>query len=131
LLHNHPHLSSGAGTIGQNWPQYKGLSPTPLAIKKWAVVGRGDSLRWPLDTLYPLKLSLTSPTGGGRSVGIVRLRTKAIEFVFLFFVLCAVERLNLKWILEKRVMKIWTEHRSWGFDLKRTIVFTTVYLWIP
>jgi hypothetical protein len=34
LLHNHPHLSSGAGTTGQKWPQYKGLSPTPLAIKK-------------------------------------------------------------------------------------------------
>jgi hypothetical protein len=34
LLHNPPHLSSGAGTIGQKWPQCKGLSPTPLAIKK-------------------------------------------------------------------------------------------------
>jgi hypothetical protein len=34
LLHNHPHLSSGASTIGQKWPQYKGLSPTPLAIKR-------------------------------------------------------------------------------------------------
>jgi hypothetical protein len=34
LLHNHPHLSSGAGTIGQKWPQYNGLSPTPLTIKK-------------------------------------------------------------------------------------------------
>jgi hypothetical protein len=32
LLHNHPHLSSGAGTVGQKWPQYKGLSPTPLTI---------------------------------------------------------------------------------------------------
>jgi hypothetical protein len=32
----------------------------------------GDSLRWPHDTLYPLKLTLTSPTSGGRSVGIVR-----------------------------------------------------------
>jgi hypothetical protein len=30
----HPHPSSGAGTIGQKWSQYKGLSPTPLAIKK-------------------------------------------------------------------------------------------------
>jgi hypothetical protein len=29
-------------------------------------------LRWPRDTLYPLKLALTSPTIGGRSVGIVR-----------------------------------------------------------
>jgi hypothetical protein len=34
LLHNHPHLSSGAGTIGQKWLQYKGLSRTPLAIKE-------------------------------------------------------------------------------------------------
>jgi hypothetical protein len=33
LLHNHPHLSSGAGTIGQKWPHYKGLCPTPLALK--------------------------------------------------------------------------------------------------
>ena len=31
--------------------------------------------------LYPQKLALTSPTGGGRSVGIVRVRTKATEFV--------------------------------------------------
>jgi len=29
--------------------------------------------------LYPQKLALTSPTGGGRSVGIVRSRTKATE----------------------------------------------------
>jgi hypothetical protein len=30
--------------------------------------------------LYPQKLALTSLTGGGRSVGIVRSRTKAMEF---------------------------------------------------
>ena len=30
--------------------------------------------------LYPQKLAPTSPTGGGRSVGIVRLRTKATQF---------------------------------------------------
>jgi len=29
--------------------------------------------------LYPQKLALTSPTGGGRSVGIVRVPTKATE----------------------------------------------------
>jgi hypothetical protein len=39
--------------------------------------GRRDPLRWPRDTLYPQKLVLTSPTSGGRSVGIVRLRTKS------------------------------------------------------
>jgi len=32
--------------------------------------------------LYPQKLALTSPTGGGRSVGKVRVRTKATEFEF-------------------------------------------------
>jgi len=29
-------------------------------------------------------LALTSPTGGGRSVGIVRSRTKATEFSLVF-----------------------------------------------
>ena len=33
-------------------------------------------------SLYPQKLALTSPTGGGRSVGIVRSRTRATEFFF-------------------------------------------------
>jgi len=31
--------------------------------------------------LYPQKLALTSPTGGGCSVGIVRSRTKVTESV--------------------------------------------------
>jgi hypothetical protein len=44
--------------------------------------GRGDPLRWPRDTLYPQKLALTSPTSGGRSVDIVRVRTNTIEFIF-------------------------------------------------
>jgi hypothetical protein len=46
--------------------------------------GRGDLLRWPRDTLYPQKLALISPICGGRSVDIVRLRTKTTEFVFCF-----------------------------------------------
>jgi hypothetical protein len=45
--------------------------------------GHGDSLRWPLDTLYPQKLALSSPASGDRSAGIVRSRTKATEFVFV------------------------------------------------
>jgi hypothetical protein len=52
---------------------------------------RGDQLSWPRDTLYPHKMALTTPTSGSRSVGIVRLRTKATEFVCLFvclFVWC-------------------------------------------
>ena len=35
--------------------------------------------------LYPQKLALTSPIGGGRSVGIVRSRTKATEFSLVWF----------------------------------------------
>jgi hypothetical protein len=41
---------------------------------------RRDPLRWPSDTLYPQKLVVTSPTSGGRSVGIVRSWTKVTEF---------------------------------------------------
>jgi hypothetical protein len=33
-------------------------------------------------TLYPHKLAITSPTSGGRSVGIVRSRTQTMEFSF-------------------------------------------------
>jgi hypothetical protein len=36
--------------------------------------------------LYPQKLALTSPTGGGRSVGIVRSRTKATDFSLVSFI---------------------------------------------
>jgi hypothetical protein len=42
--------------------------------------GRRDPSRWPSGNLYPKKLSLTSSTSGGRSVGVVRSRTPAMEF---------------------------------------------------
>jgi len=38
--------------------------------------------------LHLQKLALTSPTGGGRSVGIVRVRTKATEFSLVLGVSC-------------------------------------------
>jgi hypothetical protein len=38
---------------------------------------------------YPRKKALTSPTSGGRSVGIVCLQAKASEFVLFFVLLCA------------------------------------------
>jgi hypothetical protein len=41
--------------------------------------GRRDPSCWPRGILYPQTFSLTSPTSGGRSVGIVRLRTQATE----------------------------------------------------
>jgi hypothetical protein len=42
--------------------------------------GRRDSSRRLRGTLYPQQLTLTSSTRGGRSVGIVRSRTQAMEF---------------------------------------------------
>jgi hypothetical protein len=45
----------------------------------------GDPLCWPRYTFYPQKLALTSPTSGGRSVGIVCLQAKATEFFFFCF----------------------------------------------
>jgi hypothetical protein len=48
--------------------------------------GRRDASRWPRGSLYPQELALTSPTSGGRSVGIVSSRTQATEFfLFLLF----------------------------------------------
>jgi hypothetical protein len=41
---------------------------------------RRDPSRWRRRTIYLQKLTLTSPTSGGRSVGIVRSRTQDTEF---------------------------------------------------
>jgi hypothetical protein len=42
--------------------------------------GRRDPSRRPRGTLYPQKFALTSPTSGGRSLGIVGSRTRPTEF---------------------------------------------------
>jgi hypothetical protein len=73
--------SSGSGT-GSTQPREYNWGATWMEKKKLEINGREDPLRWPRDTLYPQKLALTSPTSGGRSVGMVRLRAKASEFVF-------------------------------------------------
>jgi hypothetical protein len=41
---------------------------------------RRDPSRRPRGTVYPQKLALTSPTSGGRLVGIVRSQTQVMEF---------------------------------------------------
>jgi hypothetical protein len=57
------------------------LKETVVApIQKTEINGRGNSLRWPRDTVHTQKLALTSPTSGRRSVGIFSSRTKATEF---------------------------------------------------
>jgi hypothetical protein len=54
-------------------------SGSSLKIKEY---GRKDPSRWLRGNLYPQKLALTSPTSGGRSVGIVRSRSQAMEFFY-------------------------------------------------
>jgi hypothetical protein len=58
-----------------------------------------DPSRWPCFTLFPQKLALTSPTNGGRSVGIVRSRTKATELLLLLLLL-------LLWIVTTLISRI-------------------------
>jgi hypothetical protein len=43
--------------------------------------GPRDPSRWSRGNLYTQKSALTSPTGGGHSVGIVRSRTQATELL--------------------------------------------------
>jgi hypothetical protein len=58
--------------------------------------GRRDPSRWPRNTLYSQKLALTLPTSSGRSVGIVRSRTKATESVcFVSVSVCGYETSTL------------------------------------
>jgi hypothetical protein len=56
-------------------------------LENWEY-GRKDQLLWPRDTLYSQKLALNTPTSGCRSVGIVRTRTQATEFIYLFIYSC-------------------------------------------
>jgi hypothetical protein len=52
-------------------------SGSGLEIREY---GRKDTWRWPRGILYPQKLTLTSPTSGGRSDDIVCSRTQVKEF---------------------------------------------------
>jgi hypothetical protein len=57
---------------------------------------RRDPSSWPRDTLYLRKLALTSPTSCGRSVSIVRSRTKATELLYS----CAGVRCESTWYVD-------------------------------
>jgi hypothetical protein len=62
--------------------------------------GRDNSSRWPHGTRYTQTLALTSPTSGGRSVGIVRSWTQATELIFVYMkiFLHSVGRMTSSWI---------------------------------
>jgi hypothetical protein len=70
------------GVHSASWVQLSSYLEEKVAtsVKKIEITAV-DPPRWLRDTLYPQKLALTSLTSSGRSVGIVRSRTKATELV--------------------------------------------------
>jgi hypothetical protein len=87
--------SSGSGTRSTQ-PRQDNLGAilkkTTAPVWKIEINGRGDKLWWPCDTLYPQKLVPTSPTSGGRSVGVIRLRTTGHGICFFFHCVWRMER---------------------------------------
>jgi hypothetical protein len=50
--------------------------------------GRRDASCWPRGAFYPQTLTLTLPTSGCRSVGLVHSRTQATEFSLVYWNVC-------------------------------------------
>jgi hypothetical protein len=65
----------------------------------------GDPLHWPRDTLYPQKLALTSRTSGGRSVGIVLLRTKGHRVSFKYLEIHSFIVNSLESVLQRKMRR--------------------------
>ena len=79
--------SSGSGTGSTqprevNWGATWMKKSSGSRSRKQRLTAVGTRCADHVTPLYPQKLTLTSPTGGGRSVGIVSVRTKATEFSF-------------------------------------------------
>jgi hypothetical protein len=72
--------------------------------------GRKDPSRWPRGTLDPQKLAITSPTSGGRSVGIVLSRTQTMEFSSVYVQLVSHSKHIMSW-LERRTCQCWLEEK--------------------
>jgi hypothetical protein len=64
-----------------SWVQLRSylIEKVAALMQKHEITAVEDSPRWLGETLYLEKLVLTSPTSGGRSIGIVRSQTKATE----------------------------------------------------
>ena len=95
--------SSGSGTGSTaSWDQlrsYLNKKSSGFRSRKQRLTAVGTRCADHVTPLYPQKLALTSPTGGGCSVGIVRSRTKATEFFFLKKGLCSIEWVS-EWVKE-------------------------------
>jgi hypothetical protein len=73
---------------------------------------------------YPQKFALTSPTSGGRSVGIVRSRTKATEFVCFVYLLTNVNMAALRiFNVEVRVMPQLQHYRG----ILKSVIYSLMF----
>jgi hypothetical protein len=77
--------------VGLEWGPLSLVSTNEELFERTSIVSGLENRDYgrrvpPHDTLYPQKLALTSRTRGGRSVGIVRWRTKATELLLLLHV---------------------------------------------
>ena len=104
--------------------------------RKQRLTAVGTSCADHVTPLYPQKLALTSPTGGGRSLGIVRVRTKATELYTLrFFSLQnAVCFINLTYLFPvlftfyaKGVLKL--KNNSGAKGLKHSVIYFVILIW--
>jgi hypothetical protein len=115
--------------------------------------GHGDPLHWPRDTLYPQKLALSSPTCGGRLVGIVRLQTKTTEFfsyIYIYIYIHATEAsqmpsfimgyvyIHIRWNLWHRLMHEWTAcsqnwlmNLFWKFPFRNSMLNILYVFYLP
>jgi hypothetical protein len=93
----------------------------------------GDLLRWSRDTLYPQKLALTSPTCGGRLVGIIRLRTKTTELTYAFYAIlisvatiCSINKLRFGGL----VLNSWRSQWPSGLRHEPSFPARTLESWV-
>jgi hypothetical protein len=90
--------------------------------------GRRDPLCWPRDISYAYNWALTSPTSGGRSVGIVRSRTESHRVCFVLdwdsFTLLQIIQ-NKKDPAVTHLARIWEiqepAHIWWYWEIHRVI----------
>jgi hypothetical protein len=87
VFHDKPYLNFAEwvwnGVHSASWVQLRSyLIESSGSCLENREYGHRDPSRWPRGTVYPQKLAITSPTSGGRSVGIVRSRTQTMEFSF-------------------------------------------------
>jgi hypothetical protein len=69
--------------------------------------GHKDPLRWPCSKLYPKKLALTSPTGSGRSVGIVCSWTTGHRVWSKTVMICSGQSQYLKFWMQAKSVCSW------------------------